>query len=187
MPPNANAPAADRGAADTSLAGDTRSSSTALDGLSTGSNQLPALAAEFGAGERRISTYRTSPLKRQRRTKSEIGALRDGLEAIVAADHPMTVRQIFYRAVVAGLVEKTEAEYKSTIARLLLEMRQSGQLPYTWIADSTRWMRKPRTYTGLADFIDSHQRAYRRDLWAGVDLYLEIWCEKNHWLASYTT
>jgi hypothetical protein len=123
--------------------------------------------------------YVTSPIKRRRRTKSQIGTLRDGLEAIVAADHPMTVRQIFYRAVVAGLIEKTEAEYKCTIARLLLEMRQSGQLPYSWIADNTRWMRKPRTYTGLADFIDSHQQAYRRDLWNGADLYLEIWCEKE--------
>ena len=70
----------------------------------------------------------------------------------------MTVRQVFYQAVVAGLVEKTEGEYKNTVARLLLEMRRGGEIPYSWIADNTRWMRKPTTYTGLADFIERHQQ-----------------------------
>lgn len=105
--------------------------------------------------------------------------LRAGLYEIVAADNPMTVRQVFYRAVVAGLVEKTEAECQNVVARLLLEMRRAGELPYSWISDNTRWMRKPRTYTGLADFIERHQRAYRRDLWSEANDYLEIWCEKE--------
>jgi hypothetical protein len=123
--------------------------------------------------------YGTSPIKRRRRTKSTMAELRAGLRAIVEADHPMTVRQVFYRAVVAGLIDKTEAEYNTTVARLLLDMRRSGELPYSWIADNTRWMRKPRTYTGLADFIERHQQAYRRDLWAESGDYLEIWCEKE--------
>jgi hypothetical protein len=57
--------------------------------------------------------------------------LRAGLYSILAADHPMTLRQVFYRAVVAGLVEKTENEYNATIARLLLDMRQAGEL-HAW-------------------------------------------------------
>jgi hypothetical protein len=65
------------------------------------------------------------------------------------------------------------------VARLLLEMRRSGQIPYDWIADNTRWMRKPKTYIGLADFIARHQRAYRRDLWAEADTYVEVWREKE--------
>jgi hypothetical protein len=122
----------------------------------------------------------TSTIKRgERRTKVEMAEVRDGLHAIVEADHPMTVRQVFYQAVVAGLIEKTESEYQKTVARLLLEMRRSGDIPYSWIADNTRWMRRPRTYRGLADFIDRHQRAYRRDLWADANTYVEIWCEKE--------
>ena len=58
-------------------------------------------------------------------------------------------------------------------------MRRSGQLPYAWIADNTRWMRKPASYSGLADFVDRHQAAYRRDLWDSSDTYVEIWCEKE--------
>jgi hypothetical protein len=124
-------------------------------------------------------TYRASPTKGSRRTKADMAALREGLLEIVEAAHPMTVRQVYYRAVVAGLVDKTEAEYNSTVARLLLEMRRSGELPYDWISDNTRWMRKPRSYTGLANFIDQHQQAYRRSLWAESETYCEIWLEKE--------
>jgi hypothetical protein len=130
----------------------------------------PGLAAE---------AYRSSPIRRQRRSKAEMAAIRDGLYQIVAADHPMTVRQVFYRAEVAGLVEKSEGEYNATVARLLLEMRRAGELPYSWISDNTRWMRKPNTYTGLTDFIDRHHQTYRRDLWAEADTYIEIWLEKE--------
>jgi hypothetical protein len=127
----------------------------------------------------RERVYGASPTKRSWRAKAEMGDLRSGLYRIVKADQPMTVRQVFYQAVVAGLTEKTEAEYNNTIARLLLKMRRAGEIPYSWIADNTRWMRRPALYTGLADFIERHQRAYRRDLWADATTYVEIWCEKE--------
>jgi hypothetical protein len=106
-------------------------------------------------------------------------AIRDGLHEIVEADRPMSVRQVFYQAVTRGLVEKTELAYNATVGRLLLEMRRDGTIPYSWIADGTRWMRKPSSYTGLAAFIERHQDAYRRDPWAESDTYLEVWCEKD--------
>jgi hypothetical protein len=118
-------------------------------------------------------------VKKSRRSAGEIAAIRKGLRRIVAADKPMTVRQVFYRAVVAGLVDKTEADYKGTVARLLVEMRRDGTIPYDWIADGTRWMRQPAVYTGLGDFIERHQNAYRRDIWAELDEYVEIWVEKE--------
>jgi hypothetical protein len=124
-------------------------------------------------------SYRASLIKRTRRTKAEIEHIRTELRAIVAADQPMTVRQVFYQAVVGGLIEKTEGEYTNTVARLLLDMRRSGEIPYHWISDNTRWMRRPAMYNGLADFIDRHQSAYRRDLWAESETYVEIWCEKE--------
>jgi hypothetical protein len=126
-----------------------------------------------------IEPYQTSPIKRHRRTKAEMAEIRDGLYRIIEADGPMTVRQVFYRASVADLVEKSETEYNQTVARLLLEMRRAGELPYSWVADNTRWMRKPKSYSGLAEFIDRHQRAYRRDLWGEADVYLEVWLEKE--------
>ena len=57
----------------------------------------------------------------------------------------MTVRGVFYRLVSAGLIGKNEREYNATVVRLLLAMRRDGSIPYPWVADGTRWTRKPVT------------------------------------------
>jgi hypothetical protein len=92
---------------------------------------------------------------------------------------PMTVRQVFYQLVSRGVIQKSEAEYKSTVCRLLVEMRRDGAIPYGWIADNTRWMRKPNTYSSLASMLEHSQRTYRRALWDDQDSYVEIWLEKE--------
>jgi hypothetical protein len=98
---------------------------------------------------------------------------------LIANEQPMTVRQVFYRSVSAGLVAKTETEYKATICRLLSDMRRAGELPFNWIADNTRWMRKPFTYHGLDGFLEAAASQYRRALWANQDAYVEVWLEKD--------
>ena len=108
-----------------------------------------------------------------------MAAVREGLVEIVEAYSPMTVRQVFYQAVTRGLVDKTEGEYKSTICRLLGELRKDGELDYDAIADETRWMRKPDTYSDLASFMSRSKRLYRRALWDDQDAYVEIWLEKE--------
>ena len=114
-----------------------------------------------------------------RRTKEDIAALRAAIRALLERDHPMTVRQVFYRLVGRGVVAKTESEYKHTVVRLLGEMRVAGALPYGWVADSTRWMRKPRTFGSLEAALLQTAATYRRALWADQDAYVEIWLEKD--------
>ena len=48
---------------------------------------------------------------------------------IVAADHPMTLRGLFYRLVSDGLIPKTENEYEK-VGRYLLKLRRDGAIPY---------------------------------------------------------
>jgi len=103
----------------------------------------------------------------------------DGLAAIVAEDAPMTVRQVFYRAVAAGIVGKTEGEYKETVVRLLGSMRRSGRIPFGAIADNTRWMRKPRTWSSLDEALRRTAEVYRRALWDLQECYVEVWLEKD--------
>lgn len=91
---------------------------------------------------------------------------------------PMTVRQMFYRMSVQGAVSKTENGYRR-VARALLKMRRLEAIPYTWIADSTRWIRKPSSYASLPDALLSWQQNYRRELWASQPAYVEIWMEKE--------
>jgi hypothetical protein len=73
---------------------------------------------------------------------------------IVEEQKPMTVREVFYQATVRGIVEKTEAGY-AKVQRTLAERRRGGLLPWHWIADNTRWQRKPITYNSLAHALDS--------------------------------
>ena len=114
-----------------------------------------------------------------RRGRADMALLRDSLRDIVEANNPATVRQIFYLAVGSGLIEKTESEYKATVVRLLSEMRRSGEVPYHWLVDYTRVMRKPRSYGSLQDALTETARLYRRDIWPGLGCRVEIWTEKE--------
>ena len=91
----------------------------------------------------------------------------------------MTVRQVFYQAVSAGLIAKTEREYKNSIVRLLGKMRILGDIPWGWIADSTRWMRKPQTFSSLEAALERTARTYRRALWDTQPVHVEVWSEKD--------
>jgi hypothetical protein len=91
----------------------------------------------------------------------------------------MTVRQVFYRLVSNGVIGKTEREYKSTVVRLLGLMRLRGDVPFDWIADNTRWMRKPRTWSSLESMLARTSEAYRRDVWDNQEVYVEVWTEKD--------
>jgi len=105
--------------------------------------------------------------------------IRAGLHDILAEQHPATVRGVFYQAVGRGLVRKTEGEYKSTVGRLLTEMRRDGTIPYRWLSDNTRWQRKPRTFSSLDAMLEETSRFYRRALWDEQDAYVEVWLEKD--------
>ncbi|WP_018291636.1 hypothetical protein [Verrucomicrobium sp. 3C] len=106
-------------------------------------------------------------------------AIRDRLREILAEENPMTVRQVFYQAVSRGIVTKTENEYKQTVCRLLGIMRRKREIPFRWIADNTRWMRKPRSYSSLTEALELTKRTYRRALWDNQTVYVEVWLEKD--------
>ena len=98
---------------------------------------------------------------------------------ILAADHPQTVRGTFYQATVRGIVDKTEAGYR-TVQRAPVPLRQRGLLPYGYIADSTRWMRKPRSFDGLEDALRESWRHYRRALWTSQRVNVEVLLPAGH-------
>ncbi len=122
--------------------------------------------------------YETSPIKRHRATKADVHARRMALYAIVSQMKPMTVRQVFYQATVRNLVEKSEAGY-TKVQTDLVQMRRAGMLPYDWLADNTRWQRKPRTFYSVQHALDDTARLYRKALWAEADAYVEVWLEKD--------
>jgi hypothetical protein len=90
----------------------------------------------------------------------------------------MTVRQVFYQATVRDLVEKTESGYAKVQTDLVI-MRRSGELPYGWLADNTRWQRRPRTFNSVEEALRDTATYYRKALWSEADSYVEIWLEKD--------
>lgn len=141
--------------------------------MSAGEGQVSAAFRMFS--EVAYGTYPT----RVRRGRGEMDALRSVILGELAADHPMTVRQLFYRMVSRGVIAKTEAEYKKTVCRLLVEMRLSGDIPFGHVADNTRWQRKPASFSSLEDALRSTAEFYRRALWADQLVYVEVWLEKD--------
>jgi len=100
------------------------------------------------------------------------------LKAFDVSGIPMTVRQVYYALVSRGAIPKTEAAYNRACYHLL-NMRRLAVIPYDFIADNTRWMRKPNTYKGLEQFLEITKQTYRRMLWADQDVYIEVWVEKD--------
>jgi hypothetical protein len=122
--------------------------------------------------------YEACPIKRNRRSKAEIEQVKAGIVAVLKADHPMTVRQVFYQLVVRNVVEKTEEQYQGTVIRLLTDMRMDGAIPFAWIVDESRPRVVNRTYDTIADAARDTAKFYRRSALRECSDHIEIWSEK---------
>ena len=85
---------------------------------------------------------------RKRVTKSELAARRrqavrhrgrdaadDGAPSLLPGHRPRPRREV-------------RAGY-TKVQTDLVQMRRAGELPYDWLADNTRWQRKPRTFESV--------------------------------------
>jgi hypothetical protein len=113
-----------------------------------------------------------------RATQQQMEARRLALWTLTQEYQPTTIRQIFYQATVHGIVPKTEAGYDQ-IQRCLVELRLDHGTPFSWLADFTRWQRKPRTHESLEQMLRISAETYRRAVWAEADCHVEVWIEKD--------
>jgi DNA topoisomerase VI subunit A len=123
--------------------------------------------------------YGACPTKRARRTKDEIAAIRETIMDVLRKDHPMTDRQLFYQLVTREGLPKEEKQYQGTVCRLVGEMRLNGTLPWDWISDITRRIRRPVTYASPTAALIELVQDYKRDLWAAQDCLVIVMCEKD--------
>lgn len=130
-----------------------------------------------GASEDAGALYQASQTKR-RPTKAEVIERRERLYKIVLAGKPMTVRQVYYRAEVLGMVGKDEAGY-NLVQRELSIMRDEGTLPFNWIVDLSRSVRKPYSCGGVAEALRDLADGYRLDVWRKAPCRVQMWCEKE--------
>lgn len=116
---------------------------------------------------------------RIRATKAELELRRTTLVDLAREAQPASVRHIYYRAVVAGLVDKSESGYNK-VQRDLLELRKNGTIPFDWITDPGRRAHWPLTDSSPESALRYLARTYRRDPWDRYDPEtprVEIWCE----------
>ncbi len=126
-----------------------------------------------------MPTYEACSIKRDRRTKADIDAVKSALVEVLSADHPMTVRQVFYQLVVRGAIEKTEEQYQGTVIRLLTEMRMEGEISFDWISDTSRERTGLRSFDNVSEALDDTAKCYRRNAMRESDFYIEVWSEKQ--------
>jgi hypothetical protein len=100
------------------------------------------------------------------------------LRAFDSGGTPATVRQTFYALTVLGAIAKTEQGYKQVVYHLL-NMRRTNIIPYNFLADNTRWIRKRASYASLDDFLERTPDLYRKAVWDSLDVHVEIWIEKE--------
>lgn len=118
---------------------------------------------------------------RRRRTKAQVAQLEAQILKVCEADHPVSVRHVFYRMTDPRLAEpvpKTEQGYKQ-IQKRIVDMRRAGRLPYGWISDATRMGWHVPTYRDPAEFVRAQAQAYRFDVWGDSDTLVEVWCESR--------
>src|SRR5918998_4713805 len=126
-----------------------------------------------------MRVYGTSPIKRTRRTRAEIEALDAALVEIVEQFRPVTVRQVFYQAVNHNLVPKSETKGYRVVQRRLVALRKSGEIPYGYIVDGTRYVHGYARYDGLEEFTTYAAGLYRKDYWATAPVNVEVWLEED--------
>lgn len=126
-----------------------------------------------------MSVYGPSPTKRPRRTRAELKTLDAFLASVVEEIKPATVRQVFYQAVVRGLVPKDEGKGYKLVQRRLVKLRETGEVPYGWITDNVRVVRGHNRYDGPDDYASVAAEFYRRDYWADSPVNVEVWLEKD--------
>lgn len=125
--------------------------------------------------------YRASPLKRDRRSRERMNLLDDQIMAVLAEDHPQSVRHIFYRMTdprLAEPVEKSDRGYRHVQDRCV-KLRRSGRIPYHWIADMSRRGYFVNTFSDASDFVRRMAGQYRADLWRDAEFKCEVWAESR--------
>lgn len=112
------------------------------------------------------------------REQRNTGLIKDTLIEILAAHHPMTVRQAYYQLVSRQIITNNRCSYIST-SRHLVSLRKEGAVPWGWIEDRIRRPRQVGMWDGLEGFGRTAIEAYRRDVWQSQDRLVELWVEKD--------
>lgn len=125
--------------------------------------------------------YGSGSTNRKRSTKAELEEVKSAIFEIARTNQPCSTRQIYYVGI-GVLWEKDQGASRANyqrVNRYVGEMREAGEMPWTWITDSTRLCRIPTMYDSHEEAIAATAEFYRRDLWRHQPRRVEVWCESD--------
>lgn len=147
----------------------------------SGSEELKATLtpdADLSGDDPATAVYEAGRIKRSRATRAEMQARYDAVFEIIQENQPTGIRFTYYRATTRGLVAKNDSGY-AKIQRAVLRMRRTGRIPWSWIVDTNRWMRKPESWGSVEEALADTAQTYRRALWRDSSTAVEVWCESE--------
>ncbi len=122
----------------------------------------------------------TSRLKRKRRTKAEVEAVREAAREELAIGHPMTLRQVHYRLVSRDdVIHPNTVSAYDTLSGWLRDDRLAGVIPWEWMEDRLRQATQWAMWDAPATFLHGVRDDYHRNVWQDQSHYVEVWCEKD--------
>jgi len=91
---------------------------------------------------------------------------------------PITIRQLYYEMVARIIIGNNTNEY-TRMKKLMTVARETGEIPYEYIIDTTRRVSIPAYYHNVEDCLKDTVSSYRLNRWADQDYYIEVWVEKD--------
>ena len=99
-------------------------------------------------------------------------------EVLAQYSDRITLRQLYYRLVAAGIIENRQREYKR-LGTVMTTARKSREIPVEAFCDLTRESKDPYGWGTLADYLITARKAYKRLRWQAQPAYVEVWVEKQ--------
>jgi hypothetical protein len=97
----------------------------------------------------------------------------------LAANAPATVRGVCYQLFVAGHIKNMSKSQTNGVSKMLVELREIGEIPWDWIVDETREIEGQPSWRDPKQRIKQAVANYRRDNWADQDNRVQLWAEKG--------
>ena len=120
----------------------------------------------------------------KRSTKAEMDLLRDRMVRLAEANHPLSVRNLFYQLTAddgsGATIEKLESSY-AKVGRLKTQLCRDRSIPWGYFTDSSRVSYDNEGYEGLDDpeFTRRCMNLYRRNVWNTTGIYPQLWVESR--------
>jgi len=112
------------------------------------------------------------------KTEALIASAEEIIAQYQAQGFSLTLRQLYYQFVARGLLPNTEQSYNK-LGNTISDARRAGLIDWTAIEDRTRFIRELSNWGKPQELLETAEKSYHRDLWAGQDTRLEVWIEKD--------